>query len=124
MHTFGSSHKCVENAWEPTGHQPVLDGDLGNLRISQPLGDEHDANGQSGDEVVNEPTIVVSWQPPHKGYFFKNIIGRGRGESTRALNKVSSCLSPIHVSFQRMTDAVQDLHDESLSFPALSLSEK
>ena len=39
----------------------MLNGDSGDLGVGKSLGDEHDANGDAANDVLNKPLVVVIW---------------------------------------------------------------
>src|ERR1700749_227234 len=77
--TLGGAHERVDGGRQPAGHQAVFDGDRGNRRICQTLGDQHDAQGQTRDHVADGPSRIVLGQPPYNGDFVEQIAnGRSR----------------------------------------------
>ena len=85
MLAFRSAHECIESSWKPAGHQSILDRHSGNLCISQTLRDEHDTQRQASDNVVGEPSWVVSWQPSDNRDLVQDVI--------RCCSRQSACSS-------------------------------
>ena len=109
--TFRSPHKSVEQRRKPGAHQPILNWHRGDLGICQRLWNEHDAQGQAGDDIVDDPPIVVSWQPSDNGYFLDQILSRDPRRRTSALFQQIERAVPCHIRVEGLLDSINGLHD-------------
>lgn len=110
--TFRSTHEGVQSTRQPAGHEAVLDGNGGQRRIGNALGDEHETQRQPRDNIVDDPSRVVMGQPAHDRDLVDEVPLCGRRQGASAAAGQVTNLLPSHIRPEVVLDAVDDLHGE------------
>lgn len=76
------------------------------------MGDEHETQGQSRNNIIDDPSRVVVWQPANNGDFVDEVSLRGRRKGAGASSGQITDLIPGHVRPQVGFDAVNKLHGD------------
>ena len=111
--TFRCAHEGVDGSRQPTRHKPILHWDRRDLGVRQALGDKHQANRHSSDDIADEPSRIVPRKPSNNWNLLGNILRRCRWKSAGTFAGEPAYSSPIGIVDEVLLDTFHDFHDGS-----------